>query len=89
MSNATQLNAFRALANRRRLQLIGLLASHRELSLSGAASAIRLSVKSTHKHLSQLAQAGFITSERRGIVAYYRLEPQSDLAHRLLQLVRR
>ena len=89
MPSPVQFHVFRALANRRRLQLIEYLARQRELSLSEAALALRLSVKSPHNHLSQLAQAGFLTSERRGVLAYYRLEPQHDLARRLLQLIRR
>ena len=89
MVNPLQLHAFRALANHRRLQILAQLNRQGATSLTDLSRDIRLSVKSTHKHLAQLAQAGFVASERLGLTAYYRLEPQHNLARLLLQILRR
>lgn len=78
---------FRALANRKRLDILRLIAK-RELPLHGVAQAIRLSVKSTNKHLQQLHHVGLAEKSRRGNEVYYSLpSDMTELVRRLLKLV--
>ena len=63
---------FRVLAGRKRLEILNLLADGRERSVSGVAEAIKLSLKSTSKHLLLLAQVDFLEYRRQQNVVWYR-----------------
>lgn len=55
---------YKALANRRRLQIIKFLADTADAPVIEIAGHIKLSFRSTSKHLQVLKQAGFLESEQ-------------------------
>lgn len=63
----------KALANRRRLAIAQLLKRHHELSVGEIAEKIRLSIKSTSRHLRVLAAADLVEKDQRGLQVFYRL----------------
>jgi DNA-binding transcriptional ArsR family regulator len=63
----------KALANGRRLTLLSILRSTKEMSVGSAAKKIKLSFKSTSKHLATLAAVGLLEKEQRNVSVYYRL----------------
>ena len=63
----------KALANRRRLAIIKYLKKHREASVGEIAGAIKLSFKSTSKHLVILANVDILEREQRSLQMNYRL----------------
>ena len=63
----------KALANRRRLAIVKLLRSRKEATVGEIAAAIRLSFKSTSRHLTVLKAADIVENEQRSISYYYRL----------------
>ena len=64
---------FKVLANRRRLAIINCLRKNKEIKVGDIANEIRLSLKSTSKHLIQLFNAGIVEREQRGLLMYYKL----------------
>lgn len=62
---------FKALANRRRLAIIGYLKEAKEAPVTEIAKVIKLSFKSTSKHLAVLAAADIVEKESRSLQAYY------------------
>jgi DNA-binding transcriptional ArsR family regulator len=65
----------KALANGRRLTLLKLLHVTKEMSVGEAARKIKLSFKSTSKHLTILASVSLLEKEQRSVTVYYRLAP--------------
>src|SRR3990167_11118812 len=63
---------FRVLAGRKRLEILSLLADGRERSVGSIAEAIKLSLKSTSKHLLLLAQVDLLEYRRQKNVVCYR-----------------
>ncbi len=63
----------KALANKRRLAMLKILMSKKEATVGELAGAIRLSFKSTSKHLAVLKSADIVEHEQRGISYYYKL----------------
>ncbi len=63
----------KALANRRRLAIILYIQKHREASVGEIAGAIKLSLRSTSRHLSVLAASSILEREQRGLSMYYRV----------------
>ncbi len=63
----------KALANRRRLAIIGYLKKEREASVGDIAGAIKLSFKATSKHLGLLAAVDILNKDQRSSQMYYRL----------------
>jgi DNA-binding transcriptional ArsR family regulator len=63
----------RALANGRRLAIIGFLSKRREATVGEIAGAINLSFTSTSKHLRILSLADIVDKEQRRLEVYYRL----------------
>ena len=61
----------KALANRRRLQIIKLLKKKGETSVGNIAEEIGLSMKATSKHLSLLLIAGIVYREQRSLLGFY------------------
>lgn len=68
----------KGLANRRRLAIVKLLMRERELAVGDIAAAIRLSVKSTSKHLGILTHVGAIERDQKSKFMYYRLSADPD-----------
>ncbi len=69
----------KALADPARIQLISMLMAARpgDISTGALADTIGLSSATVSHHLSQLKKAGLVSSERRGINAFYRVESDS------------
>jgi DNA-binding transcriptional ArsR family regulator len=63
----------KAVANKRRLAIIKFLDLRNEASVGEIAGHIKLSFKSTSRHLSVLAQADIVDKEQRSKSVYYRL----------------
>ncbi len=70
----------KAMANRRRLAIIKYLKILNEATVGDIASSIKLSFRSTSKHLGVLAAADVVEKEQRSLQVYYRLVEQLPLA---------
>ena len=66
---------FKALANRRRLQIIKYLKTEKEATVGEVAGYLKLSFKSTSKHLLILMHVGIVEKDQRGLSAFYSLAP--------------
>lgn len=66
---------FRGLANRRRLHIIKFLLRKKEASVSDIAKEIRLSFKSTSRHLFVLRQLDILDSRQEQLWVFYRISP--------------
>jgi DNA-binding transcriptional ArsR family regulator len=62
---------FKALANKRRLDILAYLLKNKEATVGEIAGKIKLSFKATSKHLLMLRNAGFIDKEQRSLLMYY------------------
>lgn len=60
-------------ANKRRIAIVQYLKRQKEASVGEIAGAIRLSFKSTSRHLSVLIAAGILEREQRGLLMWYSL----------------
>ena len=76
---------FKALADPARVALLARLAHGEEVCVCHLVEGSGLSQPTVSHHLGILRRAGFVTSERRGTWAYYRLVPETvrDLARAL------
>lgn len=63
----------KALANRRRLAILRYIKKSRQATVSDIAEEIRLSFKSTSRHLAILRSADLLEREQKSRLAYYRL----------------
>ncbi len=63
----------KALANKRRLAILAHIKKAKEATVTDIARSIRLSVKSTSKHLAILKAADILDHEQRSLQVYYRL----------------
>ncbi|MEK7128433.1 MAG: metalloregulator ArsR/SmtB family transcription factor [Patescibacteria group bacterium] len=61
----------KALANRRRLQIIKYLKAEKQATVTDIAEHIKLSFKSTSKHLSVLLSAGILDKEQISLSMFY------------------
>ncbi|MEK7496714.1 MAG: helix-turn-helix transcriptional regulator [Patescibacteria group bacterium] len=75
---------YKALGNRRRLEIILLLNKHGATCVTDIALGIKLSIKSTHKHLTNLYNIGFLIKNRRANVVYYNLSDELNSCHNQL-----
>lgn len=64
---------YKAIANKRRIAIVRYLQSG-AATVGEVAKAIKLSLKSTSRHLHVLAGAGLLVSEQRGLYVYYELD---------------
>ncbi len=79
---------FKAFANKRRLAILRYLMTHPEASVGGLADAIKLSFRSTSKHLAILVVAGVVEYEQRGKQIFYKLVSSPPaLIRKLLTLI--
>jgi len=63
----------KAVANRRRLAILAHLKKEKEVSVGKIATHIKLSFKSTSRHLSVLLSADLVERNQRGVEMFYRL----------------
>ena len=63
----------KALANRRRLQIIKYLKDKKTATVTGIAGHLKLSFKSTSKHLAVLFGAGIVDKEQKILSMFYYL----------------
>ncbi len=78
----------KALANRRRLGIIKFLKDAKEAPVTDIAENIRLSVRSTSKHISILAAQDVLERDQRGLLVYYRLaESQQPLISKIISQI--
>ncbi len=63
----------KALANRRRLGIVKFLKPNNKAAVTDIAEHIKLSVRSTSKHLAILSAQDVVDKEQRGVIVYYRL----------------
>jgi ArsR family transcriptional regulator len=68
----------KALANRRRLEILKLLKDKKEETVGDLARKIKLSVKATSKHVTLLSRANLIEREQRSVLVYYSLQPRLE-----------
>ncbi|KKR46322.1 MAG: Transcriptional regulator, ArsR family [Parcubacteria group bacterium GW2011_GWB1_40_14] len=66
---------FKAFANKRRLAILAYLKRSGEATVGDIAAEIKLSFKSTSKHLYVLAAADIIEKDQRGPQVFYQLTP--------------
>ena len=66
----------KALANLRRLWILGYLKKEGEASVGEIAEEIGLSFKATSKHLGILAAADLVEREQRGLQMWYKIKPK-------------
>jgi ArsR family transcriptional regulator, arsenate/arsenite/antimonite-responsive transcriptional repressor len=69
--------AFKVLADPHRLQLLTMIASTEEACVCDLTDAVGLTQPTVSHHLKVLNDAGFVSREKRGTWAYYRLVPDA------------
>jgi DNA-binding transcriptional ArsR family regulator len=65
----------KALANKRRLAILRYLKRHGEANVTGIAEVIKLSVKSTSRHLAVLSAVNLVDRRQMSLEVYYWLSP--------------
>ncbi|MFA5838434.1 MAG: metalloregulator ArsR/SmtB family transcription factor [Candidatus Paceibacterota bacterium] len=70
---------YKALANRRRLEIIHYLAKESKANVGQIAEQIKLSFNATSKHLNVLKSNEFIESEQVGLEQYYSIINKNDI----------
>lgn len=78
----------RVMAGRKRLEILKILCDSKERTVGDIADTIRLSLKSTSKHLQILAAAGFVEARRDRNVVYYRLHTIPSYLVSLMKIIR-
>ena len=74
----------KTLANRRRIMIIQLLKKHEVMNVGELAKELKLSFRSTSRHLAQLRAADILEREQEGLVMNYRLTQPLHTFVRLL-----
>ena len=79
---------FKAFANRRRIAIILYLKKKKEASVGDIAAELKLSIKSTSRHLSVLSAAGILESDQRSSWVFYSfLSGMSETARRIISFL--
>ncbi len=81
----------RVMGDVRRLRLLRLLLTHKELCVCELVDALQLPQYEVSRHLAALRKAGWVNDRRRGLWAYYSIAPsvqQDWFAMGLLELVK-
>jgi ArsR family transcriptional regulator len=79
---------FKAFANRRRIAIVRLLRDRGRSSVGSISSTIKLSFKSTSRHLSILSAADIVGREQTGLTVFYSLsKDESDTISRLISAI--
>ena len=76
----------KAVANKRRAQIFILLTKKKRLPVSEIAKTIKLSVRSTSKHLSLMYTAGLLDREQSSLIVFYSIDYSHPAVSVLLQL---
>lgn len=63
----------KAMSNARRLRILQYLKEQHRRSVGDIASMLRLSMKSTSRHLAVLRAAGLVITEQSGLLVFYSL----------------
>ncbi len=74
----------KSVANKKRLAILQLLLYEDEKSVSEIAQRIKLSFKSTSKHLLRLERAGFITRRQKSLWGYYSIKEHMAERNRIV-----
>ena len=78
----------KALANRRRLRIIKYLKDEKEATVTDIAEHIKLSFKSTSKHLVVLFAAGIVDKEQKSLSMFYSVvKSLPKLAKQVIDLI--
>lgn len=78
----------KALANKRRLQIVKFLKEKKEANVGEISDHIKLSFKATSKHLAVLSGADIVEKEQRSLACYYSLAPKlMPIAHAVISIV--
>ncbi len=78
----------KALANRRRLQIIKYLKAEKQATVTDIAEHLKLSFKSTSKHLAVLFNAGILDKEQISLSMFYSvLESLPKPARQVIDLI--
>ncbi|MFZ2484392.1 MAG: metalloregulator ArsR/SmtB family transcription factor [Minisyncoccia bacterium] len=79
---------FKALANRRRLAILTLLKKKKQANVGEIAEAIKLSFKSTSRHLSVLVSSGILDREQSSLYSVYSFSAeQSEILRKILNVI--
>jgi len=73
MKNKELERILKAFANRRRLLIVSFLKRRKEATVGDIAEEIRLSFRSTSKHLGVLSTSGILEREQRSVQMYYKI----------------
>ena len=65
----------KAVANKRRLEIVKFLKKEKEATVGDIASHIKLSFKATSKHLAVMFAVDIVEKEQRSLSAFYSLHP--------------
>jgi DNA-binding transcriptional ArsR family regulator len=78
----------KALANRRRLAILVYLKKNRHASVGEIAGAIKLSFRSTSKHLAVLSAADIVDREQKSLNMFYRISATvPPIVKRILEML--
>jgi len=78
----------KALANKRRLNILAFLSAKKEASVGQISEHLKLSFKATSKHLSVLFGAGVVDKEQRSVQVIFSLADKlPEAASKTLQLL--
>jgi len=69
---------FRAMANRRRMEIVRMLLARKEMSVGAIARVLKLSLPAISRHLYALTQADFLESRQEGLTIFYRIANNPD-----------
>ena len=79
---------FKALANRRRLSILSFLRKKKQANVGEIAGAIKLSFKSTSKHLNILISCGILDKEQNNLyVSYSFLSEPDEMVRKILAIL--
>ncbi|MBU2214141.1 metalloregulator ArsR/SmtB family transcription factor [Patescibacteria group bacterium] len=70
--------SFKALANKRRLQILLHLKKHGSSTVYEIARAINLRIQATSQHLKIIKLTGIVTSRKQGLYIYYQLSRRQE-----------
>lgn len=79
---------FKALANRRRLSALSFLKKRKKANVGEIAEEIKLSFKSTSRHLAVLVSSGILDKEQKGLYFIHSFSAeQSEMIKKILNLI--
>ncbi len=79
---------FKSLANRRRLAILTFLKQKKRANVGEIAKEIKLSFKSTSRHLSILSSSGILDKEQGGLYWFYSFSTeQSEILKKILNVI--